>query len=142
MPSGRRRQQPEPKKPIFFLDRGLGRYVVADAIRDQGFSALPMADVYSGKDEGVKDEEWILRADREGWIALTKDYVIVRDHRDALSKTSLRVFALNNANLTGSEMADRVVQHLNRILRAAAKPGPYVYVIGSRSLELRWRPED
>lgn len=34
-------------------------------------------------------------------------------------------------------MAERYVHHLNRILRLAHKPGPYVYVVGARRVELR-----
>lgn len=117
MPSGRRSKRPEPR-PVFFLDRGLGRRVVADTIRQRGYRVLPMADVYpGGDDERVPDDEWILRAADEGWIALTKDYSIVRDHIDTLARTSLRVFALSNANLTGPQMADRFDEHLNRIVQ-------------------------
>lgn len=141
MPSGRRRRRPEPADPVFFLDRGLGRFLVAEAIRDRGFVALPMAEVYPhGADEHVRDEDWILRADAEGWVALTKDYSLMRDHADTLARTSLRVFSLNNANLTGSEMADRFTTHLNRILQRASKPGPFVYVVAKKGLELRWPP--
>lgn len=142
MPSGRKRKPLEPEEPIFFLDRNLGRYDVPEAIRDRGFSVLSMADVYlEGKDQRVTDPDWIIRANLEGWIVLTKDYAIIRDHVDVLSKTTLRVFALNNANLTGAQMVDRILRNLNRIIRLANKPGPYVYAIGSRGLELRWKPQ-
>lgn len=98
MPSGRRRSQPDRAKPVFFLDRGLGRYTVAQAIRQRGFDAVPMADAYpGGMDQRTPDDDWILRADTENWIALTKDYSIIYDHRDTLASTSLRVFSLNNA---------------------------------------------
>jgi len=98
-----------------------------------------MADVYPyGADQRTPDDDWILRADAENWIALTKDRSIVYDHRDTLAGTSLRVFSLNNANLTGEEMADRIDLHLNRIVQRAAKPGPYLYVIGHSRLERRW----
>lgn len=143
MPSGRRRKQPpDPEKPVFFLDRGLGRYYVADALRARGYEVLPMADVYPGQaDQRIADDEWIHRADREGWVALTKDYAIVRDHIDTLQQTTLRVFSLNNANLTGPEMAARFDTHLNRIVQRASKPGPYIYAVASKGLELRWPRE-
>lgn len=138
MPSGRRITRPEPS-PVFFLDRGLGRHLVADAIRRRGYAALPMAEVYpDGTDERVSDDDWIRRADQEGWVALTKDYSIIRDHVDTLAATTLRVFSLNNANLTGPHMAERFDRHLNRILQRASKPGPYLYVVGAKGLELRW----
>lgn len=141
MPSGRRRQRPDPEKPIFFLDRALGRYDVADAIRSRGFDALPMADVYpAGTDQRLEDPVWILRADREGWIALTKDCSIVDGHEDELLRTTLRVFAFNKANLTGAEMQSRILDHLNRILQRAAKPGPYVDKITKKGLDRYWDP--
>lgn len=141
MPSGRRKQQPDDPPPVFFLDRGLGRHLIAEAIRARGYEALPMAEVYpGGADQRIADPDWMLRADQEGWVALTKDYSVVRDHRDVLVETTLRVFAYNNANLTGPEMVDRLETNFNRMLQRMNKPGPYVYVIGRDTLELRWRP--
>ena len=82
---------------------------------------LPMVEVYpDGEDERVPDDDWILRAHDEGWVALTKDYSIIRDHVDTLAETTLRVFSLNNANLTGPQMAERFDLHLNRIIQRAA----------------------
>lgn len=142
MPSGRRGKRRELPPPVFFLDRGLGRFIVADAIRRRGHEVLTMADVYpDGKDERVPDDDWILRANEEDWVALTKDYSIVRDHIQTLSQTRLRVFALNNANLTGPQMAERFDLHLNRILQRSSKPGPYIYVVGSKSVDQRWPSE-
>lgn len=141
MPSGRRRQQSD-TTPVFFLDRGLGRHLIAEAVRARGYEALPMADVYPlGSDQRVTDPEWIERANRDGWVALTKDASIIRDHRDVLAETTLRVFAFNNANLTGPELVARLEANFNRILQRAKKPGPYVWVIAPDRLQRRW-PKD
>lgn len=130
MPSGRTKQRPEQLAPTFFLDRGLGRHLVAGVLRKAGFVALPMADVYPhGQDQVVADEEWIERADAEGWVALTKDSAIIRDHADVLAASSLRVFALSNASLTGPAMAERFRINLNRIVQRARQLGPYVYSV-------------
>ncbi len=143
MPSGRTRLLPDADPPVFFLDRGLGIHFVADAIRMRGYAALPMADVYpSGADQSVADHEWIERASREGWIALTKDYSIVRAHGNALSASTLRVFALSNSNLTGPQMATRYAHNLDRILLRARRPGPYVYIVNPAGLERRWPRDD
>ncbi len=139
MPSGPRRQQPDTDSLVFFLDRGLGRYLIAEAIRARGYKALPMVEVYpKGADQRVSDPEWIRRADMEGWVALTKDMLIVRDHHEVLAATRLRVFAFNNANLTGTEMVDRLDACFNQILEKAKKPGPYLWVIAANGLKLRW----
>lgn len=81
-----------------------------------------MAQVYpEGADQRIADPDWMLREDQEGWVALTKDYSVVRDHRDVLAETTLRAFAYNDANLTGPELVDRLgrhTQHRRQSLRA------------------------
>ena len=137
MPSGQLR--PDVADQAFFLDRALGRHTVADALRVLGHIAMPMADVYpNGQDQQVPDEQWIAEVSARGWIALTKDAAIIRDHSDALAMSTLRVFALNNANLSGTDMAARYVEHLPEILARAQEAGPYVYVVTSSGLERRW----
>ena len=139
MPSGRAKRQPDPERVVFFLDRGLGRHIIADALREAGHHVLTMADVYpDGADMSIEDPIWIARAGREGWVALTKDLAIVLDHPDDLAANNLRVFAFNNANLPGPVIAERLLQHLNRIQQRCRKPGPYVYAIAADGLELRW----
>lgn len=98
-----------------------------------------MADVYpNGRDQEVGDDEWIAHASDQGWIALTKDLAVVRDHSNALSLSTLRVFALNNANLPGTQMAERYKVNLSRILRRSEHEGPYVYVVRPAGIEQRW----
>lgn len=86
MPSGPGRSQPEPAL-TFFLDRGLGTRYVADAARSAGRVALPMREAYpGGQDQRVDDDEWIADASAAGWVALTKDVSIIRDHAAALEE--------------------------------------------------------
>lgn len=139
MPSGRSQSRLDLTDPVFFLDRGLGVNFDAERLRGRGHRVLPMVDVYpGGADQGVSDDDWISRASDENWIALTKDYAIIRDHSVALAASTLRVFALSNAHLTGAQMADRYDANLNRILLRSRKPGPYVYVVNATGLVLRW----
>ena len=98
-----------------------------------------MVDVYpAGADQTVSDPDWIGEVSGKGWIALTKDLSIVRDHADALAASTLRLFALNSANLTGAQMAQRYVDKLPAIVRRSASPGPYVYAVTAGGLERRW----
>ena len=139
MPSGRKPSRPDASEPVFFLVRGLGVNYVAERIRKRGYEVLPLVDVYpGGTDQAVSDDEWIARASDQNWIALTKDYAIIRGHTAALAASTLRVFALSNAQLTGPQMADRYDDNLNRILLRARKRGPYVYVVNPAGVELRW----
>lgn len=98
-----------------------------------------MADHYpDGLDQVVTDDRWIADVAQEGWVALTKDVSIVRDHQAALRATNLRVFALGNANIAGDEMARRFEANLRRIVQRARKPGPFVDVVQRDRVERRW----
>jgi len=141
MPSGRRSKPPETDSPVFFLDRSLGRVHVAAALRDRGLDVVLMAEFYpDGSDQRIADDQWIADVSAIGHVALTKDTNLIRDHRSVLGRSTLRLFAIDTAKLTGPEMAERVDRHLDRILLRARKPGPYAYVIHKEDLELRWRP--
>lgn len=111
MPSGRRRSRPD--RPVFFVDRGPGRRWVPGVFRVQDVSAL-------------------------GWVALTRDTAIVRHHVAALRRSSLRTFALSNANLSGEQMAACFEHNLDRIVRRSRRPGPFVDVVHRERIERRW----
>lgn len=142
MPSGRRHRQPEPNSPTFFLDRSLGRVHIAALLVNRGFVVVPMHELYpNGRDQQVVDDTWISDVSRLGHVALTKDKNILKHHREALETSTLRVFAIDSAQVSGPEMAERIDFHLRRILQRAQRPGPYFYVIHALNIELRWRPD-
>lgn len=133
---------PSASSPEFFVDRSLGRRVVADALREAGAVVHVMADVYGERiGQGLADEEWLRDAGKRGWVVLMKDAKIryrpaelqvVIDH-------GLRAFCLTNANLRGLEMAQRFVEHLPRITRIVEqKPGPYIYGVYRDAVRLVW----
>lgn len=98
-----------------------------------------MADVYrGGEDQRLPDAAWIRRADRESWVAITKDSALLRDHLDVLNGTTLRLFVVPNANLTGVEIVRRLNHNWEAILRRAATDGPYGYAILPNGLQRRW----
>ena len=136
------RRQPESLQPTFFLDRGLGKRHVAGVFNAAGLTTVLMADVFPHDGQEVSDGDWIQRASEAGWVVLTKDAAIVRDHSDALMASTLRVFALPNANLTGPEMAARFEANLHRILQRSRKRGPFVDVVHPSRVERRWPPAD
>jgi hypothetical protein len=129
-----------PAPPEFFLDRSLGRIIVARALRDLGHIVHAMSDVYPERHERVADTEWIADADAADWVALTKDERILRrpDEQQALVNSTLRVFALANQQLTGDQMAAYFSHNINRIVQRSRKPGPFVDVIYKNSVERRW----
>jgi hypothetical protein len=132
--------RPPQPPPEFFIDRSLGRIVVAGAIRKIGHVVHTMAEVYPGRDEEVKDVEWIHDADHAGWVAFTKDERITRyaNEQDALASSNLRVFAIGNQHLTGPQMAAYYVANINRIVQRSRKQGPFVDIVHPASVERRW----
>jgi hypothetical protein len=124
-PDARKGSQPE-----LFLDRGLGRRIVANALRAEGMTVHVMEDVFGGDDpEWRLDEVWIPEVTRRGWVILMKDDKVRMKprERDALVGSGARVFCVTNAQLTGDQMAERLVVNLERIVRRSETPGPYIY---------------
>jgi hypothetical protein len=104
-----------------------------------GLEVVLMTELYpNGADQLVGDDLWIADVSARGWVALTKDANIIRAHHEALTASTLRVFALDNANIAGEEMERRCKVNLNRILQRARKPGPYVDIVHKDRVERRW----
>lgn len=132
---------PSGSPPEFFVDRSLGRRLVPDSLRAAGAVVYTMADVYGERiGQGLNDEEWIGDAGRRGWIVLMKDAKVRYrpSERQALVEHGVRAFCLTNANLRGAEQAERFVTNLARIIRAAERPGPYIYGVYSDGVRLLW----
>lgn len=49
-------------------------------------------------------------------------------------------FCLTNANLRAVEQSARYVQNIDRILRQARVPGPYIYGVYDGRIERLWPP--
>ncbi len=130
-----------PPEPEFFIDRSLGRKVVADALRACGLTVHTMASVYGEETaQSLRDEVWLRDAGERGWIVLMKDDAIRRRpaEREALIDAGVRAFCLTNAQLRGAEQAARFVENRHRILRQARKPGPYIYGVYERRIQRLW----
>lgn len=130
-----------PPPPEFFVDRSLGRYEVPDALRAAGLTVHTMADLY-GEDWGQRldDEQWLADVAAAGYVALFKDYAIKRRPAQiaAVERGGLGCFCLTNGNLNGGQQVQWFLNNLARIQRAAQKPGPYIYGVYERRIEIRW----
>jgi predicted nuclease of predicted toxin-antitoxin system len=114
-PSGANSPSKRPK-PVFFLDRSLGKNRVATALRQAGVT-LHIHDDHFSPD--AKDEVWLAEAGQRGWVVLTKDHRIRYRHveRLALMKAGVAAFILTSGDLQGEEMAQIFVNALPRITR-------------------------
>ena len=127
--------------PEFFIDRSLGRKHLANALTEQGVIVHTMASVYGEETaQGLADEQWLTDAGTMGWIVLMKDDAIRRRpaERDALADAAVRAFCLTNANLRANEQSERFVGNLERILRHALTPGPYIYGVYDGYIKRLW----
>ena len=115
-----------PDEPVFFLDRNLGKHIIANRLRSEGLVVevhddhLPLA---------AHDEEWIALVGRNGWVAVTKDKNVryraaelasIREH-------SARVIVVRLKNATGPDIAELLVKGRRRVVRFVAKTAaPFV----------------
>ncbi len=129
------------QSPEFFIDRSLGRKHLAETLRDLGCTVHTMASVY-GEDmaQQLDDETWLRDAGEKGWVVLMKDDAIRRRpaERDALADAGVRAFCLTNAQLRKEEQTERLVGNIDRILRQAQQPGPYIYGVYNGYIQRLW----
>ena len=99
---------------VVFLDRSLGKHVIATALRTVGFQVEVHDDHFTAD---AKDEQWLTEVGRKGWVVLTKDKKIkyrVVELR-AVVATNAKVFTLTAGSVQGSEMADIFIKAIPKI---------------------------
>lgn len=121
-------------RPVFFLDRSVGKHHVPEALRAAGAN-VELHDDHFPAD--TADAEWIVEVSRRGWAIITKDRRIRYRPLElaAVVAARARLFALTSGNLTGSAMADVLVLHVARMERiVAAERPPFVARISYRQI--------
>ena len=116
-------------EPVLFLDRNLGKHVIAEALRSAGI-CVEVHDDHLPID--APDEDWITLAGRKGWIVLTKDKNIRNRHAqlDSIKKNATRIIVIRAKNATGPEIAQILLKGINRIFRFySSKDVPLVAAI-------------
>lgn len=100
--------------PVFFLDRCMGRHLVARGLRKEGLSCEVHDDHLA---QNATDEEWMKFAAEQGWVVITKDKRI-RNRKSFLhylNTYSGRVFVISAQNNTAATMIESVAKAKNRI---------------------------
>jgi predicted nuclease of predicted toxin-antitoxin system len=98
------------------LDRSLGKFKVAAALRNAG-ATVEVHDDHFAQD--ALDEEWLKGAGESGWVVLTKDKNI-RYHtreKEALTAHNVRAFVLSAKALSADEMGEAFVRALPKMAR-------------------------
>jgi predicted nuclease of predicted toxin-antitoxin system len=125
----------KPPEPfVVFLDRSLGKQVIATALRTAGIQVEVHDDHFSAD---AKDPEWLTEAGRNGWVVLTKDkkikYRIVE--MAAVVAADARVFTLTAGSVQGSEMAEIFVRAMPKIKAyVEANAPPYIVRLSKAGL--------
>jgi predicted nuclease of predicted toxin-antitoxin system len=112
-----------PDTLVFFLDRSLGKHVVASALRSNGV-AVEIHDDHFPAD--APDHTWLKAVGRRGWIVLTKDRRIRYRtiELEAIAAAGVKAFVLTAGDLTGSEQAEAFIQALPRIKSFVRRQSP------------------
>ncbi|MEO9169669.1 MAG: hypothetical protein ABI282_11690 [Candidatus Baltobacteraceae bacterium] len=117
------------KRRVLFVDRSLGSYYVADALRAQGYTVEVHDDHFAPTE---KDTTWLRVAGQKKWIVLSKDPRIRKREieKQQLRKARVHAFFLGRADLKGPEMAAIFVVAMPRIMQLIeGARGPIVALV-------------
>jgi PIN like domain len=109
---------------VFFVDRSLGRHVVARALRIAG-ALVEVHDDHFAQD--APDEVWLPEVGRRGWAVLTKDERIRYRDAETTAAITARValFIFTGKGMRGTAIADALVKALpamRDLLRTHPRP--------------------
>lgn len=125
--------------PVFFIDRALGKWSVADALRQAGVRVEIHDDHFL---PDALDTEWLPFVSSCGWLILTKDDRIGRNilEQIAIANSSAKVFVLAAGNLTGEEMAAIFVEARAKMERfAQGNQSPFIAKVDKRGSVKIWK---
>jgi len=120
-----------PPKPVFFLDKNLGRYDVAEALRNAGYVAEILTDHF---EHDTPDTLWAPEVGRRGWIIVTKDNRVRRRPLElrALWSANVPAFVLRSGDTTGPQNAQAILAAMPTIHELInRKPWPFIATISA-----------
>ncbi len=106
-----------PRKDVpYYLDRNMGKHVIADALRAAG-SSVELHDDHLAPD--APDEDWIALVGTKAWLAVTKDKNIRyrAAEIEAIKRHRAKIYVVRAKNATGQEIADLLVAARVKIQR-------------------------
>jgi hypothetical protein len=122
---------------VFFIDRSIGRRVVADALRAAGATVKVHADEF---EHDAADADWLLEVGKRGWVVLTQDKRIrFRElERIALRRAGVRAFIVTANNVTGPTLAELLVRRLSEIVHLAdSEPAPFIALVSREGVRVK-----
>lgn len=115
--------RPPEGRPVLFIDRNLGRHVLADNLRAAG---IPCEVHDDHLPQDATDADWLQLVGDKGWIAIGRDKNIRYrgPEKNALIQANARLIVVRAKHATGQDIAHILIRHLNRIYRFAKKHEP------------------
>lgn len=114
---------------VFFVDRSLGRNVIASALNSIG-AKTEIHDDHFPQDTG--DITWLTEVGKHGWIVLSKDERIRHHPLElyALKEANVGAFFLTSKGVSGEEMAQIFVKAMPLILNAcSSNKTPFIFLV-------------
>jgi predicted nuclease of predicted toxin-antitoxin system len=116
--------QKPPEELTFFLDRQLGRYKMAGALRKAGLNIEIHDDHFP---QNAEDTEWLTAAGKRNWIVVTRDerirYRVAE--RQAIRRAKVRAFVLAaQGHLRAEMLAEIFLKALPKIRRTVKQRKP------------------
>jgi uncharacterized protein with PIN domain len=113
-----------PEELTFFLDRQLGRYKMAGALRKAGLNIEIHDDHFA---QNAEDPEWLTACGKKNWIVVTRDerirYRVAE--RQAIRRAKVRAFVLAaQGDLRAEMLAEIFLKALPKIRRTVKKQKP------------------
>ena len=128
----------QPDKLVLFLDRNLGKHIIAEALRSAGHP-VEIHDEHLPVD--APDEDWLRLISSRGWVGVTRDKRIRyrTAEIDAIKEYGARVLVIRAKHQTGSELAEILVKYHSRIQRFVAREkAPFIAGINRSGTILRY----
>ena len=118
-----RSKRPSPTPPPLFIDRSLGKFTIATALRAQGVE-VHTHDAQFPQD--ARDAQWLADVGQRGWAVITKDTRIRYRQTElaAVVAGGVRAFVLTRGDLSDPEMAGILVRALPHLARFSARYEP------------------
>lgn len=139
MPSTRRsRRQPE-QKPVFFVNRSLGRLEIAAALRNLGYETHTLWEIYGPEVEQTLDDEiWIRDSAAAPWLCLTRDYLRLTRLREAVRDCEAKIFRIEQRAYNADLQIQWLQTNINRIVQRGRRRGGWIDVVRETKVERYW----
>jgi hypothetical protein len=123
----------------FFLDRCLGKHIVAARLRAAGHAVEIHAEHFPQTESDPEDSdcEWLRFAGEKQWVVLSKNKFIRRNQIEIaeILNSSVAAFISTASNITGGQIADSFLTAMPDILKVLrTRCRPYIATISKTGI--------